>query len=154
MYPSQHLFLGLIFSFLVLLLIPQIQLLGFSIILLSSIFIDIDHYFYYIIKKRDFHIGRAYMWFNYKTKKMLSLSPQKRRDYYAGFYLLHGLELIFLLFFIGVFLSPIFLFITTGFTFHLFLDTISDHSFQANSYKSSIFLNLIKSRSLKSFGNV
>src|SRR3989344_2064766 len=60
MLPKYHALLGFIFSAIVFLIFPQIKLIGALIIFLSSFLIDVDHYLYYIIIKKDFSLKNAY----------------------------------------------------------------------------------------------
>ena len=150
MYPSQHLFIGIVFSLILFFIFPTIGILGATIVALSSVLIDVDHYFYYLIKKNDFNLKNSYKWYNEKIKKIFTLPKEKRLEYYHGAYILHGFEVLFLLSLLSL-ISPYFLFILTGFNLHLFLDTISDYQNYTKSYKYSLFANLIYSKKLKSF---
>ena len=72
MYPTQHLLLGIIFSLVLLFLFPQIGFLGASIIILSTVLIDVDHYVYYVYKKKDLSLKNSYNWIIKKGNKCLA----------------------------------------------------------------------------------
>ena len=68
MLPKKHIILGLIFSLTLIFLFPAIGWKGFGVIFLSSVFIDIDHYLYFIFKKKDINLMNSYNWFIKKRK--------------------------------------------------------------------------------------
>ncbi len=148
MHPPQHLFLGMIFSLGLLFLFPQIGLIGFLIVLVSSVLIDIDHYLYYIYKKKDLSLKNAYRWFIKNEKKFLSLPRKQRNKFYGGFYFLHGIEIIIILFFLGLF-SKYFLFIFVGFSFHLLLDISYGIKYHDKIDKFSLVYDFIKFKRLR-----
>tara|TARA_Y100000034_G_scaffold97007_1_gene118337 strand:- start:814 stop:1245 length:432 start_codon:yes stop_codon:yes gene_type:complete len=113
--------LGLIFALILLVIFPQIGLIGFLLISFSTVLIDVDHYIYYIYKKKDWNLKNAHSWFIENTKKFHSLSRTQRNKVYGGFCFLHGTEILLVLLLFTIF-SKYFLFIFIGFTFHLFLD--------------------------------
>jgi len=147
MKPLTHLIFGSIFAFILLLLFPAIKLIGFSIIVLSSVLIDIDHYIYYVIKKRDLNLKNAYNWFVENEKKFRQLPLRKKRQVCPPLCFLHNLEFL-LIFAVLSFYSHIFLFIFTGFIFHLFLDSILA-AYQGYGHDISAIYNQIKSRRMK-----
>lgn len=62
MLPKHHFLLGLVFV-IVLVLFFDITYFQAFIILASSILIDADHYLFYINKKKDYSLIKAYYWF-------------------------------------------------------------------------------------------
>src|SRR3989339_195237 len=68
MLPRKHFILGLIFSG-ILVYFFDFSLIAGAIVLLSSVLIDIDHYFYYVHKKNDWGLKNSYNWFVEPTKK-------------------------------------------------------------------------------------
>jgi hypothetical protein len=117
------------------------------IIFLSSVFIDIDHYFYYISKKRNLNPFKAYEWYHQNVKKIYSLSKESRGKVYIGLYYFHGIEVLIIFFFLGA-ISPLFIFILIGFIFHLLADFISEVIFQQRLDKISIIYNIFTFRKL------
>lgn len=124
MLASKHFLFGLVFAGFLYLIFPSIKLTGLVIVSLSSFLIDADHYIYYLYKKKDFNLRNSYRWFMKRRKRFLSL-PWKQRNFFpTPLYLLHGIEVLLIFFLFGVFLSKYFLFVFTGFAFHLLLDSI------------------------------
>ena len=149
MLPIKHLIFGTIFSTIFLLIFPQIGFLGFFIIILSTVLIDLDHYLYYVYKKKDWNIKNAYNWVLETGKKFYSLSKIERDKFYMGIYLLHGVEILCILFTLGIFISKYFLFIFIGFSFHLFLDVIYQIMRKKRITKVSLVNDFLKSKKLK-----
>ena len=148
MHPPQHLFLGMIFSLGLFFIFPQIGLIGFLIILVSAVLIDVDHYLYYVYKKKDLSLKNAYKWFIDNEKRFFSLPRKQRNELYGGFYFLHGIEVLIILFFLSLFLKY-FLFIFIGFSFHLFLDIVYEIKYHYRIDKFSLVYDFIKLKRLK-----
>ena len=149
MYPLSHFFLGLIFSLFLIILFPQIGLVGFFLILASTVLIDVDHYIYYIYKKKDFSLVNAYNWFAKKKDKLILKSRKQRNKIFFGIYFLHGFEMLFILLLATIFISKFFLFIMLAFNFHLLLDIIETKTYLDRPIKISLIYDLISSRNLK-----
>src|SRR3989339_877938 len=96
MLPRKHFILGLIFSG-ILVYFFDFSLIAGAIVLLSSVLIDIDHYFYYVHKKNDWGLKNSYNWFVEHGKKLKRLDLKERKKIYTGFYFLHGIEVLFIL---------------------------------------------------------
>jgi len=144
MIPRMHLIFGVIFvTFLYFIFYPILSIFDLAVILLSSILIDVDHYFYYVLKKRDLNPFNAYHWYKKNVKKIYSLNKEKRREIYFGFYIFHGIEILIILFFLGKYVYPIFTFILIGFIFHLFLDFVSEIIWEQRFDKISFIYNLL-----------
>jgi hypothetical protein len=131
MLPKTHIFFGLIFSSILFLIFPQIGILGFLIIWLSSFLIDVDHYLFYVYLKKDLSLKNAHKWFMKKHITFHSLSKEEKKQKLKNVYLpciFHGIEaiviLVLLYFFFPIY-NHIFLYILIGFLFHQFLDFIS-----------------------------
>ncbi len=179
MYPKQHLFLGIIFAIFLFIFFSEIGIIGILIILLSAIFIDVDHYIYYVYqknyalprsflgfgnsrtlrcaisqefpnKKKDFSLINAYENSMDKTKKFLLLPKSERNNAYLGFYFLHGIEILFLILALSFF-SKYFLFIFAGFSFHLLLDIVHQTTYWDRIDKFSLIYDYIKFKDKKFF---
>src|SRR3989339_570438 len=85
MLPRKHFILGLIFSG-ILVYFFDFSLIAGAIVLLSSVLIDIDHYFYYVHKKNDWGLKNSYNWFVEHGKKLKRLDLKERKKIYTGFY--------------------------------------------------------------------
>ncbi|MEK6873892.1 MAG: hypothetical protein AABW91_03530 [Nanoarchaeota archaeon] len=124
MYPSKHIVFGFIFALLVFILFPQIELLGFFTIWLASFLIDVDHYLYYVLAKKDLSLRKAYKWFMGESAKSLLLPREKRKEINKEMpCIFHGIETIIILILLS-FVNNFFLFVLIGFVFHEFLDFI------------------------------
>lgn len=149
MYPSKHVIFSIFFVIILLYLFPQISFLGLIIILASAVLIDIDHYLYYAFRKKDWNLMNALKWFNVTGKKFFSLSKTKREKTYDGFYFLHGLEILLIVYLLGFFVNNYFYFILIGFSFHLLLDYI-DLIFNWERFERfSIIYDFLKFKKLK-----
>ena len=124
MYPKQHIIFGLIFATVLFFLFPQIGLIGFSIIFLSSFLIDVDHYLFYVFYKKDCSLRNAYKWFVKLDRKFKNFSKEKKKKIKYPPLIFHGFE-TFIILIILLFFSKIFLYVLIGFLFHEFLDIIS-----------------------------
>jgi hypothetical protein len=148
MKPLSHFIFGIIFSLLLFLIFPKMGLLGFLLIVFSSVLIDFDHYVYYVLRKKDFSLKNAYNWFIQNEQKYLSLSSSERKQIYPSLCLIHTFEFL-ILFALLIFYSHVFLFILTGFIFHLFLDFVYAVYSHVEGHDISAVYNCIKSRRLK-----
>ncbi len=150
MYPKQHIIFGIIFSASLFFLFPQIGLIGFFIVFLSSFLIDVDHYLYSVYKKKDLSLKNAYNWFTKNKKIFLSLPRKQRNGFYRGFYFLHGIEVLIILFLFSFF-SKYFFFIFIGVAFHLLLDSVDQTIDWDRIDKFSLIYDFIKFKKLKVF---
>jgi len=110
MLPKTHALLGLIFS-LIIFFILHITPFYTSLIFFSSVFIDTDHYLWYVIQKKDFNLKKAFYFFK---------NLKKHPPYLMIF---HTLE-FFLLILILSFFWKSFFYVFLGMLFHVSLDII------------------------------
>jgi hypothetical protein len=110
MLPKWHFLLGIIFCILLYLLFPSIGYINLLIVFFSSFFIDVDHYFYYALRKKDWNLKRAIDW-HYKLPKY----------HKPMFHIFHSIEFIIFLFILS-FHSTILFFILLGIVFHSLID--------------------------------
>lgn len=146
MLPSKHFIFGLMFVGFLYFIFPKITFIGFLIILSSTVLIDVDHYIYYIYKKKSFNLKNAYKWFIQIEKKLLSLPWKQRNKFQTGFCFLHGIEVLFVLLILGIFISKYFLFVFVGFAFHLLLDSIHQTIYWDRISKVSLINDYLKFR--------
>ncbi|MBI2004016.1 hypothetical protein HYS72_00975 [Candidatus Pacearchaeota archaeon] len=146
MLPKYHLVLGFLFSLVLFIFFPFISLLGFLIIFASSVLIDVDHYLYYVFKNKIFSINKAYNSFFEQRKKLLAKSLEEKRTKIANplMYLFHGIEVLLIIFILGIFVNKIFLFIFIGFSFHLFLDIVEQIYYGFRIAKVSLIFDFVK----------
>ena len=148
MYPKQHLFFGIIFSLILLLLFPQIGLIGFFLILFSTVLIDVDHYLYYVYKKKNWNLKNAYNWYIKEGEKWRSLPRKQRNRFYMCFCFLHGIEILLVLLLLSI-ISKYFFYIFIGITFHLILDILDQIRYRDRMDKLSILYDFLKFKKLK-----
>jgi hypothetical protein len=111
MLPKWHIVLGAIFSILIYFLF-NISLFQASLIFLASVFIDVDHYIWFVLNKKDWNLKSAYEW----HKKI----PLNHKPFIQIF---HTVELLIILLILSYFWFG-FLFILLGIVFHSILDLI------------------------------
>jgi hypothetical protein len=149
MLPKYHLFFGTIFVGLIYLFFPQTSLYSLIIILLVNFFIDGDHLIYYFSKKKDLNLFKAYEWYKQEKSKILSLTREKRKRLYSGFYFLHGIEIVLIFLILGLFLDNLFIFIFLGSLIHFIVDVIYEFYFKGTIHKSSLIYSYIIMKKLK-----
>lgn len=124
MLPHKHFIYGAIFSLSLYFLFPELGLFAIAIIFLSSFLIDVDHYLFYIVAKKDLSLKNAHKWFVKQHFKFLKFSKKEKKDIRPFPCIFHGIEAIIILSILS-FASPIFIYILIGFIFHEFLDLIN-----------------------------
>jgi hypothetical protein len=107
MYTKPHLIYAILFCLILLPFINWWILILFS----AAFFIDVDHYFYYIIKFKDLSLKKAYRYF---------INNPELKDLIFPF---HTIEFYLLLLILATF-NIFFVFILLGVSFHLILDII------------------------------
>ena len=122
MLPKYHIVIGFLAS-LIIHLIFQITFIQFLVIFLSSVLIDADHYFLYILRKKDFSLRKAINYFKERRKKWLSMKPEKRKNYKRAIFIFHGIEFWLLLIIIANYINLIW-FVLIGIFIHMVLDYI------------------------------
>ena len=143
MFPSQHLFLGIIFGVGLFIIIPSIGIIGLGVVILSSVLIDFDHYIFYTLRCRNLNPIKSYNWFIEKTKKFMGLSREERNRSKLEVYAFHGVELLLVLIFLSFF-KNFFILIFAGFSFHLLLDMIYQPIVWDNFNKFSLINDFLK----------
>ena len=154
MHPLRHILFGAIFSLFLFLVYPNIGLIGLLILFLSTFMIDIDHFIYYIYKKRDINLFKAFSWYTENRKKFCSLSSAEKKKIYGGLYIFHGMEFLIILFLCGVILYKPLTLVFVGFLFHLFLDWYAEFCYDGKSIKLSFIVDFIDSRKLKNIDEI
>lgn len=121
MYPKYHIVLAAIFAVLLYFLFTFIGFFEAIIIFLAGSVIDIDHYFTYIIEKKDLNFIKSVKWCKRTSHLYTNLKKEKAKKVRVPICWFHGLEFLIILIVLSFF-SNIFLFILIGVVFHLFLD--------------------------------
>ena len=120
---SKHLFFGTLFSLILFLIFPNIGILGFFLIILSTFFIDTDHYLFYVYRKKDLNLRRAYNFFVERSKKRRLMSIEEKKNIKYEILIFHGIEFGLILSLLTMFFG-FFAYILIGVMFHIFLDWI------------------------------
>lgn len=124
MYPQTHFLAGLLACAFLYFGFPDIATFSLFIFLLSTILIDIDHYFYHVYKSGDINLIKIIRRTVESRKKLLGINNLERKKYYNGFWFLHGFEILILALILGYFFETIFYFVFLGLLFHLVLDYV------------------------------
>jgi len=111
MLPKWHILFGLLFS-LILYFFFSVSLLNSSVVLLSSVIIDVDHYLFYVKRKKNWSLRKSYEW-NFGLRK----------KHKPILHIFHVVEFIILICASSYFLN-IFLFVFIGILFHSIFDLI------------------------------
>jgi len=109
MLPKFHILFGAIFSLLIFYLF-QITIFQASLILLSSVLIDFDHYMFGAVRKKTLKLKRLYFW-----HKALG------RTHKTMMHIFHSIEFIIFIVILSFYFN-FFLFILIGMVFHSILD--------------------------------
>ena len=150
MLPKYHILFGFAFVYIL------VQFFNFSlfaglIIFLSSVLIDVDHYFKYIIKKKKFHLIKFYKSEIRRTEKWRKLKQQQKSKYKLPQFVFHGIEFIAILLLLS-FINKFFLWILIGVVFHMVFGYISIIYFQDPIYlKFSQIYIYIRNKNKKEF---
>jgi hypothetical protein len=122
MLPKIHALIGIILSILIC-LIFHISLFYTFVVFFASVFIDFDHYVWFVIKKKDFSLKNAYHHFKEKRKIFHKLSNKEKHKHKMPYLIFHVIEFWIILFLLSYF-NKIFLFVLIGTLIHMLLDYI------------------------------
>jgi len=150
MLPKYHLIFGILFIIILHFLFLNLSLISLLIIFISNILIDIDHFVYYTIKKKKFNFFEAYKWYSESSKIFDSLSKKQKSNFYFGFYALHGIELLIILFVLGL-SNKLLLMIFLGFSFHFIIDFLYSIKKQQTFQKFSWIYNFTQRKKKSCF---
>jgi hypothetical protein len=143
MFPKIHIIFGFIFSLILLLLFPEIGWFGFISIFASSVLIDVDHYLFYAVTKKDWSLKNAYNWFVEGEKKFKKLLLKEKKESKQIPCIFHGIEFIIILLVLIYFnfYRQFLIYILLGIVFHQVLDFIyiKDNHFKLNHLGSQIY---------------
>jgi hypothetical protein len=151
MKPKFHLLIGLFFSVLIYFVfkleIPEALVLFFS----SWFFIDLDHYFRYIIRKRDFCFIKFLRSSKESCEMWNEIKKEDKKLYKKPIFVFHGVEFLILILLLSFFWN-IFLWVFIGFLIHLISDLFYLLIIREDPlHKISPILTHIKNKKLKEF---
>ena len=154
MLPQNHFLFGFLFSVALYLVFPEIEFLGLVVFLMATVLIDVDHYLYYVYKKRDWSLKKAVLWILGMKRVMMKFDRKRRSKFYTGLYFLHGVESLVLFGVLGYFIWDVFYFVSLGFAFHLCLDYIRQVQIIDRFDRVSVFYDYFKFGKLKFVGEI
>jgi len=149
MLPKWHILIGFVVSYLLVYYFNFSLVVGL-IIFSSSFIIDIDHYFYYAIYKKDWNPFNAIEWFYELVEKHKKLTITEKKMIKNHILIFHGIEFWMIIFILGIYLNKVFLFILTGIGIHMLADWAQlIYSHRPISLKFSQILVFIKNKNKK-----
>ncbi|MEM4152963.1 MAG: hypothetical protein QXK80_02505 [Candidatus Pacearchaeota archaeon] len=101
-----------------------------SLFFVAAFFIDVDHYFYFVYKKKSFNLMKAYNYF-YNLNKFL----KKERKKVELLMIFHTIEVFILTFILSIVFFNIFFPLFLGLTIHYFLDFLALLTHKEKRYK-------------------
>jgi len=140
MLPKWHALLGFLFAYIAYWL-TSMTIWQALLIFLAAVFIDVDHYLYYVAVKKRISLKSSYNWFKIRAGKLRKLSRKEKKKHRMTILIFHGIEPIVILFCLAKFF-PVLAYIAIGFIFHLALDLIAEHKQGINYHKLSIFYSI------------
>lgn len=111
MLPKYHILSGFLFAYIIY-WFSSITIFQATLIFLSAVLIDFDHYTFYVQKKKDWSLKNAYLWHKALPKKHKPVMHP-----------LHAIEFIILVTILSFYFN-VFFFILIGMLFHSILDII------------------------------
>lgn len=148
MLPKQHFMFGAIASLVLYFVFPEFDIFNWVLFLMSSILIDVDHYLYYVYRKKDWNLGNAVRWFFDRRNILIRAGGNFRNNVYSCFCFLHGFEILAVFVSLGYFVWYGFYFVFLGILFHLILDYIDQITYRARFDKVSIIWDFFRYRRL------
>lgn len=122
MLPKWHVLFGAIFSIIVAYFF-SLDLFQASLIFLSSVLIDFDHYLWFVFNKQSISLSKSFKWFKDKRDVIIHLPECERESYKRVIFLFHGIEFWLILSLLSLLYKPLW-FVLIGVFFHMILDYI------------------------------
>lgn len=142
MLPKTHIVFGIIFAVL-LKLCFSLGFVEISIVFLSSVLIDVDHYVYYVLLKRDWSLKNSFQWFLDEAKRYDKLTKKQKKKNTLGIFPLHSIEIALLILLLSYYWN-IFLFVFVGFCFHMAGDFVYELAYSKRAlYRFSLTYSLL-----------
>ncbi|MBS3071731.1 hypothetical protein J4408_01940 [Candidatus Pacearchaeota archaeon] len=120
MLPRYHILLGTIFTLLILIILPGINLIYLSLIFLSSFLIDFDHYAMSVIKTGKISLLKSFDYHN-KARIVQEKEIRARIKRKGDFHLFHTIEFHLFVGLLGLIWIGFF-YVFIGMVFHSLLD--------------------------------
>ena len=118
------------------------------IIFFSSVLIDGDHYFYYILRTKNFSLTKCYAWYKKHLEETLALPMNERKKIYR---ILHSSRNRTYdgFFFSRISVSQFFMLIFIGFLLHFIVDIPHEYYIKRTLHKISLIYSYIQFRKLE-----
>jgi len=151
MLPHIHVIFGIIICSIISLIFP-ISLFELAVIFISStVLIDLDHYFRYILIKKSVNPFSFWNWYKKGKEKHKEFSRSENRKFKEPLFIFHSVE-FWVLILILSFFFPIFLFVLIGIVIHMFVDLAHLAYCEGMIYpKLSIIYTVYKDKNKKKF---
>jgi hypothetical protein len=118
MYPHYHFIFGLALA---VVLVPMFEFWQLALFLAATVLIDVDHYIYYVLSRKDYSLMSAYHFFKEKGKKQRS--KEHKGPVTFSYLFFHNWEMQVLLA-LSTIWFPFMWYVLAGFWIHLVLDLI------------------------------
>jgi len=122
MFPKWHILIGSVFAY-ILVTFFNFSLIAGIVIFLSSILIDLDHYFLYIIQQKKFSPSKFWEYSIDLDNKINKLSTREKAKYKLPIFAFHGIEFWSMIILLS-FINPVFYWIILGIIIHMIPDFI------------------------------
>ncbi len=149
MLPIKHFILGVAVAVAIYFLFPEVTILGLVIIVLSNVLIDVDHYVYHAVKKKDLSLVRAYKWYQLNRVKTHHLSRKEKSKIYFGFHFFHGIEILAIIYLLYAYVNNIFFYVMIGYSLHFVSDLITEAVICGKVDKISVIYSFFRMNKLK-----
>lgn len=147
MYPFKHFLWAYFIGVALMFFYSDFTVLPVVLFILGSTLIDVDHYLYYVYKKKDWSLINAYNWFIQQ-----SLKPQnivvKNRLTARHILIFHGIEALAIVLLLGLWIEAA-RYIFLGMLLHIILDWVVEVVAGVNilySHKISQIKNWVKNK--------
>ncbi len=144
MLPRWHILLGALFTILLWVLSPQIQIFYLILVFAASVLIDFDHYLCAIYRTKKFSIREALKYHvrhiaHLKKQEHLGMKPR------SDFHLFHTIEFHFLIGLLSIAWTPFFYFFI-GMVFHSLVDLYDGLRNDTIHRREYFFFNWLRQR--------
>lgn len=147
MLPKWHLLYSFVLAY-ILVFIFHISLFSATIFLVAAVFIDLDHYFLFVLNHKKIHPKDFWVWSMEKTKEWKKVEDKNLYKY--PIFIFHGFEALLILAVLS-FVYTFFFWIFLGFAFHIFLDLLHLIYREEELHKLSQIYTLKRNKNKKEF---
>ncbi|MBS3089822.1 hypothetical protein J4461_03000 [Candidatus Pacearchaeota archaeon] len=142
MLPRWHIVYGALFSAILWISVPQIEIKYLAIVFLASVFIDFDHYLCAVKNTGSWSLFHSFQYHKIQNK-VLNILERKGKKPRSDFHLFHTVEFHALIGILGIWIAPFF-YLFIGMAFHSFLDLFSLLKTEKIHRREYFFFNWLK----------